>query len=200
MLEGMNIIGIDEVGRGAWAGPLVIAAVRFRSKVPKGLDDSKKLSKRHREVLAVEISKASDLAVIFYSATQVDSIGLTGCLCEGSLRLASILNAKDGQIIIDGNYNFLRGTKYESQVNTVVKADSSYPEVMAASIIAKVSRDSYMSHLQGVESLRGYSFNSHVGYGTQKHRNEIEEFGVSIIHRLSFKPIKLALEISSGDN
>lgn len=182
------ILGIDEVGRGPWAGPLVIGAVVLGGMQIEGLTDSKKLSKKRREMLDAEIrEKASGFGLGWVSAVEIDAIGLSAALRLATRRAVEQVHATYSEIVIDGTINFLDGTTKGEYVTTMKKADLLVPSVSAASIIAKVARDRYMSEQDSVYS--GYKFASHVGYGTAVHRAAIEKFGVTPLHRLSFAPL-----------
>ena len=182
----MAILGIDEVGRGPWAGPLVVGACLLPETI-EGLTDSKKLSAKKREQLAVDIRERADYGLGWIPAHELDSLGLTEALCKACREAVSQIQGGFDQIIIDGTINFLRGTKYEDIVQVVPKADFLVPEVSAASIIAKVSRDQYMYDL--AEKYPGYGFEKHVGYGTAAHKKAIAELGICDEHRRSFRPI-----------
>ena len=182
----MAILGIDEVGRGPWAGPLVVGACLLPEKI-EGLTDSKKLSAKKREALADKIREHADYGLGWIPAQELDELGLTESLCKACREAVSQIKGDFDQIVIDGTINFLRGTKYEKIVQVVPKADFLVPEVSAASIIAKVSRDQYMYDL--ADKYPGYGFEKHVGYGTAAHKKAIEELGVCDEHRRSFKPI-----------
>lgn len=178
------VIGLDEVGRGAWAGPLVVAAVLLGEHI-EGLDDSKKLSKRRRETMSAKIhATAQYVGVGWVSPAEVDDIGLTAATTLACER--AIENAPQGiDIVIDGKINYLPERK---NVRTIVNGDALEPAISAASIVAKVARDSYMTEQD--ELYPGYSFASHVGYGTLEHRLAIEKLGLSPIHRWTYKPFK----------
>jgi ribonuclease HII len=182
----LAILGIDEVGRGPWAGPLVVGACLLPEKI-EGLTDSKKLSAKKRESLAGEIREHADFGLGWIPAHELDKLGLTESLCKACREAVSQIEGSFDQIVIDGTINFLRGTKYEKIVQVVPKADFLVPEVSAASIIAKVSRDQYMYDL--ANKYPGYGFEKHVGYGTAAHKKAIEELGVCDEHRRSFRPI-----------
>ena len=182
----MAILGIDEVGRGPWAGPLVVGACLLPEKI-EGLTDSKKLSTKKREALADEIRERANYSLGWILAQELDELGLTESLCKACREAVSQIKGDFDQIVIDGTINFLRGTKYEKIVQVIPKADFLVPEVSAASIIAKVSRDQYMYDL--ANKYPGYGFEKHVGYGTAAHKKAIEELGVCDEHRRSFKPI-----------
>ena len=182
----MAILGIDEVGRGPWAGPLVVGACLLPEEID-GLTDSKKLSIKKREQLAEEIRKHADFGLGWISAQELDQLGLTEALCKAARDAVAQIKGDFDEVIIDGTINFLRGTQYENISQVVPKADFLVPEVSAASIIAKVSRDHYMYEL--AEKYPGYGFEKHVGYGTAAHKKAIEELGICEEHRRSFKPI-----------
>ncbi|HMM62371.1 MAG TPA: ribonuclease HII [Candidatus Saccharibacteria bacterium] len=182
------ILGIDEVGRGPWAGPLVVGAVVLGGIAIDGLTDSKKLTKRRREELDVIIrDKASGYGLGWVSANEIDEIGLSAALVLASKRAVEQINAPYHEIIIDGTINFLSGTNKGGYVKTLKKADLLIPSVSAASIIAKVARDNYM--IDQDAAYPGYGFKTHVGYGTAVHREAIKRLGVTPLHRLSFAPL-----------
>lgn len=185
------IVGIDEVGRGPWAGPLVMGAVVLGCEI-KGLADSKQLSKKRREELDCEIrEKALAVGLGWVTAQEIDTLGLASALqlaCRRALEEVDALGVAYHEIIIDGTINFLKDTGRGSYVTTLKKADSLIPSVSAASIVAKVARDTYMADQD--ELYPGYKFGSHVGYGTAVHRAAIEQLGVTPLHRLSFAPLQ----------
>lgn len=192
------ILGLDEVGRGAWAGPLAIGAVVFDSAVtPDGLKDSKKLTKRQRENLNREIkSQAIAIGIGFVDAPTIDNIGLSAALKLAANRaffqISADICSQIDQIIIDGTIKLLD----DSRVTTLVKADDKIASVSAAAITAKVARDHYMSQLDKV--FPDYHFSRHVGYGTSLHSEKISQFGVlNGIHRESFAPIAKVLKGNS---
>ncbi len=182
------ILGIDEVGRGPWAGPMVVGAVVLGGAVIDGLTDSKKLSKRRREELdSVIREKASGYGLGWVSADEIDEIGLGNALRLATRRAVEQVKTSYHEIIIDGTINLLAETSKAEYVTTMKKADLLVPSVSAASIIAKVARDRYMAEQDAL--YNGYAFASHVGYGTVAHREAIEKNGVTPLHRLSFAPL-----------
>jgi ribonuclease HII len=182
------IVGIDEVGRGPWAGPLVFGAVVLGDTDIEGLTDSKKLSKKRREALSAEIhEKARSVGLGWVSAAEIDEIGLSQALVLACKRALEGIDAPYHQIIIDGTINFLKDTGKGPYVTTMARADLLVPSVSAASIVAKVARDQFMAEQD--EVYAGYGFASHVGYGTVAHRQAIETHGVTPLHRLSFAPL-----------
>jgi len=191
----MTILGIDEVGRGSWAGPLVAGAVLFDDTfmVPADaiwrLDDSKVLSKQQREVAndaIYELAIAYGLGWV--DNREIDALGLTAAVALAMRRAVDVVFAKIAdvdEIVIDGSYNFLPDFP---RAKAVVKADGTVPAVSAASIIAKVARDNWMA--EHAERLcPGYSFARHVGYGTKLHQEALAALGVSDLHRRSFRPV-----------
>ena len=188
----MVTVGIDEVGRGCWAGPLVAGAVVLPKRAedgPAGLRDSKKLSKLRRQKLTVDINeKALAIGLGWVSPAEIDEIGLTKAVGLAMERALDQIAIAFDEIIIDGNVNYFPGDR---RARAIVKADDSVPSVSAASIVAKVARDSYMAGLD--EKYAGYGFDKHVGYGTAAHIAALQLLGVSDIHRLSYKPIQALL-------
>lgn len=180
------IIGIDEVGRGAWAGPLVVGAVLLGGATIEGLTDSKKLTKKQRERLDKEIrQKAVGIGLGWVSSRQIDQIGLIRALSLAAARaMTHVERHAFEEIVIDGTIRLID----DPRVTLMPKADLLVPSVSAASIIAKVARDNYMAHLDTV--FQGYGFKGHVGYGTAAHRQAIDEKGALPIHRMSFAPLK----------
>ena len=183
------ILGVDEVGRGPWAGPLVVGAVVLGGEEIEGLTDSKKLSKKRREELDIMIrEKAKSFGLGWVEASEIDQFGLAEALKVGTVRAVGQIQSSYQEIIIDGTVNFLAGTGKGQYVTLMKKADLLVPSVSAASIIAKVARDNFMTSQD--EVYPGYNFKSHAGYGTLAHRQAIDRLGVSPLHRLSFAPLK----------
>ncbi len=192
----MLTVGIDEVGRGCWAGPLVAGAVIM----PPGfllpaealwkLGDSKLLSKKQRDLADTEIRKvALAVGIGWVDAAIIDSVGITAAVRLAMSQALEKINIDYEEVVIDGNYNFL-----PEIINSraLVKADATVPGVSAASIVAKVARDNYMTNI--INKYPGYGFEKHVGYGTALHMAGLKEHGVSDLHRRSFKPIKALLQ------
>jgi len=182
------ILGIDEVGRGPWAGPLVVGAVVLGDAEIDGLTDSKKLTKKKRDALDILIrEKASGFGLGWVPAEEIDEIGLSAALRLATIRAVEQVKTPYSEIIIDGTINFLKETNKGRYVTTLPKADLLIQSASAASIIAKVARDNYMALQDTI--YPGYGFTSHVGYGTAAHRMAIEKIGVTPLHRLSFAPL-----------
>jgi len=185
------IIGVDEVGRGCLAGPLVAGAVLLDKPI-RGLKDSKKLTREQRQIFDSKIrQKARAFGLGWVSAEELDAVGLTEAVRRAMQRaVAQVLatNAEYTDIIIDGNYNFLKNIPAS---RCLIKADDTIPAVSAASIIAKVARDTYM--IEAAKQYPGYKFESHVGYGTLFHRQALLDLGMCTLHRRSFAPIRAML-------
>ena len=200
------ILGIDEVGRGPYAGPLVIGACILgdwqnseNAEWIEKLTDSKKLSAKRREELYVLIKeKALATATGWVSSAEIDEVGLSEALRLATRRAVEQIQKTKvpfSEIIIDGTMNFLVGTKLENYVSTLKKGDFLVKEISAASILAKVERDKYMAELDAV--YPEYGFGKHVGYGTAAHQKAMEKFGLTPEHRRSFRPVR---EIAEGNN
>lgn len=182
------ILGIDEAGRGPWAGPLVVGAVVLGGAQIEGLTDSKKLTKKKREQLYDEVTaRSTAYASGWVTAAELDEVGMSAALRLATRRAVEQITVPYSEIIIDGTINFLADTGKGKYVQTMPKADLLVPSVSAASIIAKVERDRYMTKLS--EEYPQYGFGAHAGYGVAKHRAAIEEYGVTPEHRLSFAPL-----------
>lgn len=189
--RGQFVAGVDEVGRGPLAGPVVAAAVILDSNNPiEGLMDSKKISEKRREVLAEEIKeKALAWAISRIDVDIIDEINIL----QASLRAMAIsvadLQQQPDFVMIDGN-------KIPSELTVkseaVVKGDDRVPCISAASIIAKVARDQEMIEMDSV--YPGYGLAKHKGYPTKVHMEALQQLGVTKIHRRSFGPVRKILE------
>lgn len=192
----LMILGIDEVGRGPWAGPLVVGACVLhdnpREEWQEQLADSKQLTAKRREVLEPLILKeAAATGLGWVSAEELDRVGLSEALrlaCRRAVKEVRTAKVPFSEIIIDGTINFLTNTSLGTYVTNIKKADALVKEVSAASIIAKVARDRYMIAL--AEKYPGYGFEKHVGYGTKAHKEALVTLGPCPEHRQSFRPIR----------
>lgn len=182
-------VGIDEVGRGCWAGPVVAGAVILGAPI-KGLKDSKKLSKKQRESLAVEIEQnAVAIGLGWVEAPDIDRLGITTAVKMAMERALQQISIRYDEIIIDGHINFL---EHYPESKALIKADDSIPSVSAASIVAKVARDKFMTEI--TDKYPSYGFEQHVGYGTALHLERLKLYGVTDLHRMSFKPIHALIQ------
>lgn len=196
------ILGIDEVGRGPYAGPLVIGACILptdRENHPwiEELNDSKKLSEKKREELYKTIKENATSATGWVTSKELDEIGMSDALKLATRRAVEKIREEKvpfSEIIIDGISNFLVGTSLEKYAKTMKKADFLIKEVSAASIVAKVERDNYMKELS--KKYPEYGFEKHVGYGTTMHQKAMEEYGLTPEHRRSFSPVRKIAEKS----
>ncbi|EMJ95565.1 ribonuclease HII [Leptospira alstonii] len=194
--------GIDEAGRGPYAGPLSVALVSFsentlnqilEGKILKGLTDSKKLSEKKREELYPEILKTAQISYrTFLSPNYIDKQGINRAVLEGirkcaKLAIRSTQATHPLQLLIDGNYNFNRYPEWnflKNRTSFYTKGDLRIVSIAAASILAKVSRDRYMISVS--KKYPVYKLDQHKGYGTKLHEELILRHGLSDIHRRSF--------------
>jgi len=189
--QGINLIaGIDEAGRGPWAGPVVASAVivkpnEYRFWQTLGVNDSKKLSAKKRQAL-IELIKAKALtwAVGIVDNYQIDQIGIKPATFLAMKQAIDGLTQKCGFILIDGRDCLDISIKQKA----IVRGDGESISIAAASIIAKVTRDKIMEGYE--KEFPGYGFCQHKGYGTKLHSESLIKFGPCSIHRMSFKPIK----------
>lgn len=189
MAQGYPLVaGIDEVGRGCWAGPVVAAAVLLPDgcRLP-GVHDSKLLTPERRAVAARLIkSRALAVGLGWVSVAEIDANGLTWAVQQSGLRALYDLRYPYHAILLDGNQNYLRGL-FVSQA--VIKGDQLSLQIAAASVIAKVARDNYMTYQHKL--YPEYDFASNKGYGTPRHAAAVRQ-ALSPLHRRLFKPVQLA--------
>lgn len=181
------ILGIDEAGRGAWAGPMTVGAVILGQYMLEELKDSKLLGKSKRKYLADLIHENAVSATVgWVSPVEIDEIGLTAATTLGIRRALENVEYLNCEIVIDGHINY-----FEEYTNSrcLIKADRTIPAVSAASIIAKVARDEYMAKIAA--KYPEYGFENHVGYGTKFHIDSLKKYGICSYHRKKYKPIKL---------
>ena len=188
---GGPVCGVDEAGRGPWAGPVSAAAVILPEnprKVPKGLDDSKKLTAKAREELEVEIkAKAVAWGVGFASVDEIHELNILHATGLAMCRAIEALSVPPTFALVDGNYPF----KLPCEVKTVVGGDAKSKSIAAASILAKVARDRLMTEMD--ERYPGYGFASHKGYNAPNHIEALVTLGPCEIHRRAWRPVKLVL-------
>jgi len=188
------ICGVDEVGRGPLAGPVVAAAVILDPRSPiDGLNDSKKLTEKRRETLYVEIrEKALAFAVGRAEVEEIDAINILQASLLAMKRAVEGLSLVPGHVLVDGN----RLPQLTCSAEAIIGGDGSEPCISAASIIAKVTRDREMVALDAV--YPGYGFARHKGYPTKIHLQALQEQGITKIHRRSFGPVKRLLLTAGG--
>jgi ribonuclease HII len=187
----MVTVGNDEVGRGCWAGPLVAGAVILNVSID-GLKDSKQLTKLQRGKLSQIIAdEAAAVGLGWVWPQEIDAVGLTEAVRLAMQRALAEITLEHDAIIIDGSFNFLQNNPKSL---AVIKADNSIPAVSAASIVAKVARDNFMHEV--AVKYPEYGFDKHVGYGTSLHQQMLKLYGISDIHRKSFRPIQALLQLA----
>ena len=181
------VAGIDEVGRGPLAGPVVTAAVILPTPI-EGLADSKALTKRRREALFPQIMSQALVGLGAASVREIDQLNILQATLLAMRRAVARLPQTPTLALVDGNQNPGLGLRTE----LVIKGDATVPEISAASIVAKVIRDRLMTKL----ALRHpfYGWESNAGYGAAKHREAMETQGVTAHHRRSFAPLREWLE------
>jgi len=177
--EKLQLCGIDEAGRGPLAGPLVVAGVVLDRRV-NGLDDSKKLTEAVREKLFARIVERSRYHIVVIEAQRIDAEGLSRCMKSALEEIVGALRQEGTVFLFDGKTAFgVPG------IGTLVGADGKVPQVSAASILAKVTRDRIMS--EAARIYPEYGFERHKGYGTAEHLEAIRRYGLCPLHRRSFR-------------
>jgi len=181
------MVGVDEVGRGCWAGPLLVVAARQRNDLPPGLTDSKLLTRETREAIYQKLRKSCKFGEGWVEPREIDQAGLAEALRSGFARAIDALgvNAEE-KIVIDGTTNYAPITY--TNVSCIIDADQHVAIVSAASVYAKVARDRFMKELS--KRYPDYGFESHVGYGTKAHRQALQSAGaIKYVHRFSYRPL-----------
>jgi ribonuclease HII len=179
-----KIAGVDEVGRGAWAGPLVAAAVILNEEFDLELKDSKKLNFAQRQWLAQEIKQSSYWAVGLSSQYEIDKLGLQRANILAAQRAIDNLPTRPQKVKLDFISGFVHRLKYK----LIVRGDSQERCIMAAAIVAKDYRDGMMIEFN--KHYKNYAFHIHKGYGTKLHQQKLLEYGPCVLHRTSYLPIK----------
>lgn len=192
------VAGVDEAGRGPWAGPVVAASVIFNQeflneeKIPKGINDSKKLSKKKREELFEQIITSTNYGVGIVDCDEIDSLNILAAtklaMHKALDNLCANFKICPQVILVDGNQKIIYKN---SEIITVVQGDAKSLSIAAASIIAKVSRDRIMTKLH--DEFPHYNWAKNSGYGTADHIKALAENGVTQHHRKSYAPIKKLL-------
>ena len=193
-LAGGPIAGIDEAGRGPWAGPVVAAAVILDpAQIPDGIDDSKALDADERErIYALVVAKAR-FGVGIADVARIDRDNILNATLWAMSQAVSALGVRPRLALIDGN----KAPPLECASRTIVKGDALCLSIAAASIVAKVTRDRMMVAM--AQEFPGFGFERHKGYGTPEHRSALACLGVTVQHRRSFKPVQLALDLEIVD-
>jgi ribonuclease HII len=184
------IAGVDEAGRGPLAGPVVVAAVLFDGRIPKGLDDSKRLQPAERERLYAIILEKAAVSVVVASRARVDRMNILRASLWGMARAVAGLPVRPDHVLVDGN---LLPPGLPCPAEAIVGGDGLSVSIAAASIVAKVTRDRLMTEIG--RAFPDYGFEDHKGYSTPGHFAALDAHGPCIHHRRSFAPVRMALGI-----
>lgn len=188
------VCGIDEAGRGSWAGPVVAAAVILTpGKIPIGLADSKKVSRRRRDILYEEIMINALVGIGNADVLEIDTLNVLAASLLAMRRAVAELDLVPRYALVDGN----QSPDLPCDVECLVGGDGHCLSIAAASIIAKVSRDRQMIAL--AEQFPGFGWEHNFGYGTAEHRDSLTRLGPNKMHRSSFRPIRNLLRVSVSD-
>ena len=183
--QGLTVCGVDEAGRGPWAGPVVAAAVILDpGNIPSGLNDSKKLTEAKREALFDPIMQSAIVGVGIISASRIDEVNILQATYAAMGEAIAKLARPPDIALIDGN----RAPPLPCKSETIIGGDAKSLSIAAASIIAKVTRDRIMQGLD--RQYPDYLFSAHKGYGTQAHAAALARLGPCPEHRKSFAPIR----------
>lgn len=190
-----TIAGVDEVGRGPLAGPVVAAAVIMPARpVPAALTDSKKLTSRKRALLVPVIEQmAVACALGWASVAEIDQYNILQATLLAMQRAVLNLSVYPAQALVDGN----KAPELYCPVRTIVGGDGQIAAISAASVLAKVARDQYMATL--ARQYPGYDLAANKGYGTARHRQALQSLGATPIHRRSFAPVARAMQTAQPD-
>lgn len=184
------VAGVDEAGRGPWAGPVVAAAVILdATAIPAGIDDSKVLSEDAREARYSQIMATSRVGVGIADVARIDRDDILKATMHAMTEAVAALGVSPRLVLVDGN----RAPLLPMPARAIVKGDARCLSIAAASIVAKVTRDRKMREL--AREYPGFGFERHKGYGTPEHKAALDRLGVCPLHRRSFKPVQLALKL-----
>lgn len=201
------VAGVDEVGRGPWAGPVYAAAViidtrKIAAKGLSGLDDSKKLNAAQREVLFERLQGCATIGIGWCEVGEIDRINILQASLLAMKRAIASLPIQPHYVLVDGN----KAPDLACPCQTIIKGDARAYSIAAASIVAKVTRDRFMVKL--AQSHPGYGWHTNMGYGTKEHQAGLARHGVTVHHRKTWAPIfnrlsQLSLDlrdVASGDS
>ncbi len=182
------VVGVDEVGRGSWAGPVVVGAFIYERKTGliQDVNDSKKLTPKKRRLINEELVKQHYL-LAKSSVSEIDKLNILEATKLAINRVISKVKKKRIVVLLDGYFNY----PFDFECKCITKGDEKHYSIAAASILAKVYRDNLMIEL--AKKYPHYGFETNVGYGTKKHRLGLEKHGVCNIHRHSYAPIRKIL-------
>jgi len=192
---GRNVIGVDEVGRGSWAGPVMAAAAFLNYQLPidKRLNDSKKLIPKIRKEILENLTENNIFGIGEVSNHEIDKIGILKATFKAmEMALSNLIskckNIESYIVLVDGTVMPHFYKKFNCEIKLIKKGDTLSPSIAAASIFAKCARDDFMIKLN--ENLNGYGFSKNMGYGTKHHRKKLLLSGPTQFHRMTFKPMK----------
>ncbi len=189
-----RVAGIDEAGRGPWAGPVVAAAVILDpDDLPEGLNDSKKLIPARRAELHDIILAKAEVGIGIVDVAVIDRDNILQATYAAMIQAVTALASAPLFALVDGN----RAPKLACPVETVIEGDGKCLSIAAASIIAKVTRDRMMVDLD--QQYPGYGFAKHKGYGTAEHQEALARLGPTTHHRRSFEPIRVLFETATAN-
>lgn len=187
-LTGGPVAGVDEAGRGPWAGPVVAAAVILDpAQIPANIDDSKAMDEEARAYIYNRLVKCADIGIGIADVDRIDRDNILAATLWAMEQAVAQLRSPAKLVLIDGN----KAPRLSCETRTIVKGDAKCLSIAAASIVAKVTRDRLMLEL--ARDFPSYGFERHKGYGTPEHQAAITKLGVCRLHRRSFKPVQLAL-------
>ncbi|GLK74199.1 ribonuclease HII [Ancylobacter dichloromethanicus] len=188
------VAGVDEVGRGPWAGPVVACAVVLDpARVPEGLDDSKRLSAVQREKLFEAICATAEVSLAFAPPTRIDGHNIRQATLWALARAVAGLPCAPRLVLVDGNDL----PPLACTARTIIGGDGLVASIAAASIVAKVTRDRLMASLGAAHP--GYGFERHMGYGTPEHAQALAALGACRHHRASFAPVRARLAMPAPE-
>ena len=189
------IVGIDEVGRGSWAGPVMACAclLDFKKKLPKNLNDSKKLIPKIRYEIFEKLKENAYYGIGLSSNNEIDIYGIQNATFKAMERAFFDLRKKTGEfeiatILIDGSQKPHFQDTFGAEIKLIIKGDTISPSIAAASILAKCTRDLHMLEMDMI--YEGYGFRTNMGYGTRFHKSELLSKGPTQLHRMTFSPMK----------
>ncbi len=181
------VVGVDEAGRGPLAGPVVAAAVILPAKgVPRGIDDSKKLSAKERDRLALRLRDCATIGIGIVEPAEIDTLNIYWATMKAMTLAVEALGIAPGHVLVDGN----RSPRWGYPCTPIVGGDAISLSIAAASILAKTTRDAIM--IAAAETYPAYNWHSNKGYGCARHLAALREHGPSPLHRRSFAPVAQA--------
>ena len=178
------VAGVDEAGRGPWAGPVVAGAVILdRENCPLGIDDSKKLSEKKREYIFEQLQGVACVGVGVVSVEEIDKMNILQAAMLAMKKAVDNLKVKPNVALIDGN----KCPELDCESRAIIKGDSKSLSIAAGAIVAKVTRDRMMKEI--AQEFPYYGWEKNAGYGTKIHQEALAKYGITAHHRKSFKPI-----------